>query len=175
MVRCAPRGSHIAYEPIPEHAETLRVEFPNVDVRQAALSDHEGETMFTHVLSEPGYSGFKLRPLPRQMELATITVRTARLDDDLPAGFVPTLIKIDVEGAEEQVIVGAMQTLRRHRPTVVFEHGRGSAAVYGTTPERIHQLLCEDAGLRIFDLDGAGPYGCEEFKSTPYFNFVAHP
>jgi hypothetical protein len=122
----------------------------------------------------PGYSGFKLRPLPRQMELATITVRTARLDDDLPAGFVPTLSKIDVEGAEEQVIVGAMQTLRRHRPTVVFEHGRGSAAVYGTTPEQIHQLLFEGAGLGI-DLDGAGPYGCEELNSTPYFNFVAHP
>jgi hypothetical protein len=36
-------------------------------------------------------------------------------------------------------------------------------------------VLSEDAGRRIFDLDGAGPYGCEEFMSKPYFNFVAHP
>jgi FkbM family methyltransferase len=36
-------------------------------------------------------------------------------------GLAPTLIKIDVEGAEWYVLNGALETLRRHRPTVLLE------------------------------------------------------
>jgi hypothetical protein len=39
MVRCAPRGQHIAYEPLPEFAERLRRELPGVDVHNAAVSN----------------------------------------------------------------------------------------------------------------------------------------
>ena len=51
----------------------------------------------------------------------TIPVRVTTLDilrGDLPA---PTLIKLDVEGAEDRALLGMRETLVRDRPAVVCE------------------------------------------------------
>ena len=158
----------------------LRAEFPNVEVHEAALSDHPGESEFAHIRgSAEGWSGLRFRPLPtgEVADLENIAVRLEVLDDVLVPGYRPAVIKIDVEGAEEQVFRGALRTLRHHRPIVIFEHGVGSADHYGTTPGAIFTLL-SDIGYRIFDLDGNGPYTREEFERTFYacvrVNFVAH-
>ena len=45
------------------------------------------------------------------------------------------------EGAELQVLEGAVTTLQRHRPIVIFEHGSGSAETYGTLPADVFGLL----------------------------------
>ena len=44
MVRLAPLGTHVAYEPVPESCAQLVAAFPQVDVRQAAASNVDGET-----------------------------------------------------------------------------------------------------------------------------------
>ena len=62
-----------------------------------------------------------------------------------------------MEGVEEEVLQAGVNTLRRHRPTVAFEHGAGSADHYGTTHDRLHHLLAEELDYRIFGLDGDGP------------------
>ena len=179
MVRCAPNGRHVAWEPLPAFAGRLRERFPSVEVREAALSDHAGEREFAHVLGEPGWSGFVARPTPGGSEVETITVRCERLDDALPAGVQPALVKIDVEGAEELVLRGALETLSRHRPVVVFEHGAGSADHYGTSPLRIHGLLTAELGYEIQGLDGDGPYTAARFTEMvatgERVNFVARP
>jgi FkbM family methyltransferase len=178
IVRVAPAGRHIAYEPIPALAAELGRRYPAVDVRRAALSDEEGETEFTHVKSHSGYSGLRERPYPGKEELERIQVHIERLDDALPEGFVPSFVKIDVEGAEGKVLAGAIATLERHRPVVAFEHGKGAASVYGTTPADIHTLLVDRARLRIFDMDGGGPYSRDQLEETfelgTYWNFFAH-
>lgn len=177
MVRLAPDGRHVAWEPLPAFARRLRSEFPAVEVREAAVSDRAGTRSFAHVVDEPGWSGFEARPTPRGGPVETIAVRCERLDDVvLPAGVQPALIKIDVEGAEELVLRGAGETLRRHRPVVVFEHGAGSAEHYGGTPDRIHELLAE-LGYEIGGLDGDGPYDAKRFTEIvatgERVNFVA--
>ena len=155
LVRYAPRGSHVAFEPLPDLAALLRRDFPGVDVRNAAVSDRAGDVTFHRVARHPTRSS--LHTLGRDAaEIEPLTVRSETLDESLPDGFVPRLVKIDVEGAEEQVLRGAMRTLSTHRPIVVLEHNRDSRH-FGTSSATIHALLAE-AGLQVFDIDGNGPY-----------------
>jgi FkbM family methyltransferase len=179
IARIAPEGRHIAYEPIPELHERLAAAYPDVDVRRAALSDLAGDAFFTHVVDAPAYSGLRQRAdLPNwASEVRRIPVRTERLDDVLAEGDAPALVKIDVEGAELHVLRGAVRTLERHRPFVLFEHGVGGADLYGSRPGDVFDLL-DGAGLRIFDLDGVGPYtrdGFEAVFTEPVWNFLAAP
>ncbi len=179
IARIAPRGRHIAYEPLPVFHTDLAARFPRIDVRRVALSDADGETTFTYATARPWVSGFRRGHHSVDAAVETISVRTERLDDHLPDGYVPHLIKIDVEGAEELVFRGALRTIAQHRPIVVFQHGRGSADYYGTKPGDIHRLLTVDAGLRIFDMDGGGPYTSaafdEAYDTNAHFHFVARP
>jgi len=179
LVRIAPAGRHVAWEPLPELAARLRAAFPGVEVREAALSDRAGRRDFAHVVDDPGWSGFLARPNPADAVAETIAVEAERLDDTLPEGVNPAFVKIDVEGAEEQVLRGGLETLRRHRPVIAFEHGAGSAEHYGTTPEAIHRLLAGELGYAIHGLDGDGPYDearfGELFASGERVNFVARP
>lgn len=178
MARCAPKGSHIAYEPLPELYAELVARFPGVDIRRAALSTKPGMTTFTRVVDALGYSGIRSQDYPRKMQTESIEVDVESIDQSLPSGWVPRLIKIDVEGAEHDVVLGGIETIAAHRPIVVFEFHRGSARHYGSTPEKMHGLLCGRAGLRIFDIDGGGPYtvdGLERaFNAGRVWNFVAH-
>ena len=178
MVRLAPNGRHVAWEPLPAFAARLREVYPGVEVREAALSDRAETREFAHVVAGPGWSGFMVRPAAGG-EVEMIRVRTERLDDALPEGVRPVFLKIDVEGAEEEVLRGAMRTLHSHRPVIAFEHGAGSADHYGTTPEAIHRLLAGELGYAIHGLDGDGPYSegrfAEIFATGERVNFVARP
>ena len=174
IVRLAPQGRHLAYEPIPTYYQRLSTMFPNVEVRQAALADKDGEATFNYVTNMPGMSGLHQREYPQRPQVERLTVRTERLDDHLPPGYAPDLIKIDVEGAEHLVLAGARQTIRAHHPTLVVEYGRGTQPYTGFGPEEMYHLLTDDLGYRIFDLDGNGPYTLTEFTTTTHWQFVAH-
>ena len=179
LVRYAPQGKHIAYEPLPHLHQYLVAHFPTVDVRLAAVSNVEGEQEFTYVKNVPGRSGFREISYPHQPSIQKIKVRVETLDTNLPEGYVPALIKIDVEGAERQVIEGGIKTITKHKPVIIFEHGKGSAAHYGTRPHHIYGLLCERAGLRIFDFSGNGPYTLsqleEAFELDERWDYIARP
>ena len=179
ILRVAPQGQHMAFEPIPDLNEALVKRFPGVEVRQVALSDSSGTAEFSHVQDAPAYSGLRERSdLPEGVGgVRQLQVRTERLDEALPEDYVPTLLKIDVEGAELGVLQGAAETLERHRPFILFEHGAGGADLYGAHPNQVFDLL-DAVGMRIFDLDGSGPYSRERFEQTftePIWNFLAAP
>ena len=177
IVRVAPYGKHIAYEPLPFLCEHLVERFPGVEVRQAAVSNEMSEQSFTFVKNAPACSGFHTRKFT-SAHTETLVVRTDTLDECLPEGYVPAFIKIDVEGAERLVIEGALKTIAMHKPIVVFEHGKGGADYYNTQPGDIYALLHNEARLRIFDMDGGGPYSLAQFEDTyarnDRWNFVAH-
>lgn len=155
IVAAHPGARHLAFEPLPELAADLRARFPSVEVRTAALADRSGTATFTRVIDAPGHSSLAADSAGSGTEQLTVALEA--LDDTLPEGFAPAFIKMDVEGAEERALRGMLRTLRTFRPIVVFEHG-DHAARFGTTHEAIHDLIVGEAGLRLFDIDGAGPY-----------------
>jgi FkbM family methyltransferase len=165
FVELAPRGRHIAYEPVPALADDLERQFPEVEVRRRALSDQAGETSF--VVHRELASRSSLRSVGYSSdETEQLTVQVEDLDSSLPEGYVPHLLKVDVEGAEHLVLRGARQTLREHRPLVLFEHQKSTASHYGSGPDELYDLLVDDLGMRIFDMDGSGPYSRERLRGT---------
>lgn len=169
-LRCAPDAQHIAYEPVPFLATRLRAEYPTVDVRQVALSDQPGSASLLIDHAQPAFSRLSSIGRNTDSELESIDVRVAALDQDLPADWHTSLIKIDVEGAEEGVIRGGIEFITRERPVIIFELGRGAAP--------IHELLTGDPGMRIFDIDGVGPYSRDQLvdatEAGKIWNFIAH-
>jgi len=51
MIRICPRGSHFAFEPIPDLYAELRRRYPAVHIYPYALSDEVGSCSFQHVVS----------------------------------------------------------------------------------------------------------------------------
>jgi FkbM family methyltransferase len=186
LLRLAPRGRHVAFEPIPERFERLRRAFAGapVDVNPFALADRPGEATFVHVLRYPAMSGLRRRvDLAPDEATSELRVPVETLDRVLPPGFDVALVKIDVEGGELGVFRGGIETLRRTRPVVVFESGLGGAGSYGVAPEEIYDTVVRAIGLKISLmgdwLAGGAPLSsaafAEEFHTGRNFYFLAHP
>jgi FkbM family methyltransferase len=167
ILQIAPDGHHVAFEPLPRLVAALRSSFPDTDVRELALSDTTGTASFVHVVDDPAYSGLKEREYPAGVGdvREEVSVKLARLDDEI-GDLEPDFIKIDVEGAELQVLRGAVDTLTRCRPVVWFEHGRGAAEYYRTAPGEVWDLLTEVGLDRIYDANAVGPLSRGAFEDS---------
>lgn len=135
----------ISFEPSPHAYARLRDNVllndlaERVALHQVALGSESGDVRFTtgldtvnHVLAsdEPG---------------AAVTVPIRRLDDVL-SGATPTLIKIDVEGFEAQVIDGAAATLAAPSLLAILVELNGSASRYAGSDDEVRRKL-QDAGF----------------------------
>jgi FkbM family methyltransferase len=182
ILKAAPQGKHIAFEPIPGLFTALQKRYgKRAALYDYALSDKEGTVSFTYYKDRPAVSGFKERKHLGESNVSVLTVQTKRLDDLVSPDVPVHLIKIDVEGAEWQVLQGAVQTLKQHKPIVLFETGLGGADEYNTTPEQLHDLFA-GCGLSIsvleYYLKGLAPLSREEFCGQFYkgynFFFIAY-
>lgn len=150
MLEIAPRGTHIAVEPQPVYARQLRRLFPTVRVLEVALGEQPGTAEFVQALDSPARSGFKRQEYPSARERTRMmTVKVERLDDVVTATSPIAFIKMDVEGAEFQVLRGAMATIRRDRPVIVFEYGRTGRQEFGVEPAAMWKLLHVELGLEV--------------------------
>lgn len=128
--RLSPQGRVVAFEPLFENLEHIRHNivlnnFQNIIVRSEALSDIDAQAQF-QVSAEPTWGKLVSVGKDAGLKAGTIEVKVSRLDSLVEAGEIPTpdLIKIDVEGAEAQVLRGAERTLRKARPLLLIElHG----------------------------------------------------
>jgi FkbM family methyltransferase len=110
------------FEPQAECAKVLRAfaaATPTVRVHEVALGATSGEaTLHVPVSGDRANSArASLRDGGSAARRQTVTV--VPLDSFDFSGV--TMIKIDVEGAEDDVIAGAIQTIRRHQPLLLVE------------------------------------------------------
>ncbi|MDG2228364.1 MAG: FkbM family methyltransferase [Flavobacteriales bacterium] len=134
----APSGAHIGFEPIPEiYTKVIKTLGGVNDIRQLGLSDERGETTFNYVKSNPLYSGIKKRNYPGKESIEELVIKVDTLDHQLFQSPRVDLIKIDVEGAELNVLKGGINTITKFNPVIVFEYEQGASDVYGVTPAEI--------------------------------------
>jgi len=187
MIRNAPLGKKIGFEPVPELYRSLKDKYrtdPLVSISPVALYDKAGTTSFQHVVNEPAYSGIKKRRYDgKQVVINQITVDTDTLDRVLDRNTEIDLIKIDVEGAEFPVMKGGVETIKRCRPVIIFECGLGASEFYDTHPEDVFDLIRNECNLKISTLkdylDGQPPLSRDDFidhyNLEKEYYFVAHP
>ena len=125
-----PGGTIFCFEPMPvnlrqiEHNANLNG-FTNIRIVEGALGNIDGEARFW-MSAEPTWGKLvSTGKLPDKM-IGETTVSIRRLDGlGLPP---PDVIKIDVEGAEVDVLLGGIETLRKYRPRLLIElHGTNAA------------------------------------------------
>jgi len=126
-----PSGRVVCFEPVPACADLIehnaRINgFGHVEVRREALGGEEGEAAF--LVAAASSEGMLATSQARSTALdvvgeITVPVRTL---DGLFAGHgpKPDVIKLDVEGAEVDLLRGGRRALRAHRPLLLIElHG----------------------------------------------------
>lgn len=129
-----------AFEPVPWLATRLVRRFPDVTVYPLALSNTAGmASLHIPIIGESLVTGLStLSPITADnyAEDHVITVQTLPLDQ-LDLGDIG-FIKIDVEGHEQSVLEGALETISRYRPRLLveIEERHAPAAL-----ERIKQML----------------------------------
>ncbi len=121
------QGTVISIEPFPPAFAELQWhtqanDCANVKQLCAAVSDRDGEALFA-----PGDDASTGRlsgaANSSTVERNSLVVKTHRLDSILNDLEIeaPRMIKIVVEGAESNVLLGAEETIRRHRPHLVVD------------------------------------------------------
>jgi len=168
MCRLAPEAVHHAFEPIPELAKQLRLQFPQSLIHQHAIANYAGMSTFKYVRNAPAYSGLKERSYDHDNpEVEDINVDTVRLDDVISDNESVDLIKLDLEGGEYHAMKGAVSLIRRCKPIIIFEAGEPSSAYYGVSPEMIFSFISENLGYSISTmkmwLENEPPFSKEAF------------
>jgi len=187
MIKGAPMGRKFGFEPIPMLYHFLSSKYqgdPTVTISAVALYDKSGTTTFQHVLNAPAYSGIKKRKYDgKHVEIEQISVATDLLDHIIPPDVFINLMKIDVEGAEFQVMKGGAATLKRCRPVIIFEFGMGAADFYNSKPNELFAFLTRECGMKISTLKAFLEHSPElseaqfshMFEQGSEYYFVGHP
>ena len=183
MLKLAPFGKVIAFEPIAENCRYISKKNKNAIIHNIALSDKAGESTFYHVIGRPARSGLRKQAYPDPNEqVKVIKVPVRRLDDIIPKHIKIDFIKIDVEGAELLVLCGAENVIRASKPIIVFEHGAESAKQFESSTEQIFDFMTNQCGLNVSSMErwlkSERPYLRNEFVdrvcSNKEFYFIGY-
>jgi FkbM family methyltransferase len=123
-----PSGHVYAFEPIPETAarvqhNTKLNNFQNITVFTKAVSSSTGEGELL-VTRHPGGAKLSTICTPLNSEISgTISVELVSIDDYIARKTLPppNLVKIDVEGAELDVLRGMCETIKQFKPIIIYE------------------------------------------------------
>jgi FkbM family methyltransferase len=121
-----PTGTVLAYEPQPELANYLQgagtsFRWTNVQVHSVALSNRGGKSTL-HIPGGGISPGASLESSVLQKAAgSSFECLVDTLDHQLVGRPAPSFLKVDVEGHELALFEGAAETLRRHKPALLFE------------------------------------------------------
>ncbi len=137
-----PTGHVHCFEPVPANVATLRAnldanQFKNATIHTVALSDEDGE-----VTMDLGVRGITAH-FASGGGFAAVAARCDSL-----ALQPPSMVKIDVEGAETRVLEGMRESLELGRPVVVVEVHEGQ--------DRSVRRILDELRYDVSELDDNG-------------------
>lgn len=145
-----------------------------------ALSSRPGEVELFVPSDGDVYSSLRADGLVRNsVSYESIRVQSRTLDEVVESLGLERVdvIKIDVEGAELDVLYSAMNLLNRYRPVVIVEYSTNTWNAFGATAEAMQSLCFEhNYVIRQFNLQKRlfDPIEEDVWKS-PYLNLVLVP
>jgi FkbM family methyltransferase len=140
-------GIVYAFEADEEIFRCLEHNCPRAICLNKALSDKEGEGVFQKLAESPGssfvYTGRKFGTYAEKFPSQLVPIQFTTLD---LLGLASSerkisLIKIDVEGCETQLLRGAEATIRKHRPVLMLELNEEALRIQGDTPQNLAATL----------------------------------
>ena len=153
-----PSGRVYAFEPLPRNLTLLKRhvqmnQLTNVQVMEGAVSDKSGTARFS------------TGEIPEMTHLSPegqIDVQTFQLDELISSGRLPPprVMKVDVEGAEADVLSGARELLQRHKPILLL-------ATHGS---EVHRKCCDmlrELGYTLYPLDDKPLEESSEVRAEP--------
>jgi len=175
-----PAAHIIAFEPIPGTIDILRRNIglngtANVEAIPMGLSDSAGILTF---YVDPAHTGAATcaqlqHPEPGSVAtrcpVSTLDAVLEERDDEVQ------FIKCDVEGAELNVLRGALRTIEKYRPTIFAELLRKWSARFGYHPNAVIDLL-SDRGYQCFAFERGRLERCSSITDqtvSTNFLFVA--
>ncbi|HEV3230430.1 MAG TPA: FkbM family methyltransferase [Solirubrobacteraceae bacterium] len=148
-----PRGHVFAFEPHPQSAALIAAsaranDLETITILPLALGAAAGRAHLLDV-REPSWSHLASYGEHPQSS-GSLPVEVAAIDELLEQGRIrpPTVVKLDAEGAELDILAGMSQALSSHRPAVICE--------LHATNEPFADFM-ESAGYAVENLDGPEP------------------
>lgn len=154
-------GMVYAFEPLPENVQRTRANvqanrFSNVQILEAAVSDHSGngELMVAEYVGGSALSSVEHPPDVK----GVLPVRLVTIDELVAKNEVraPQVVKIDVEGAEIEVLRGMSITLESYHPFVIFEIDDRVQDAYDRKYNQCLAFLAQH-GYRVLPLEDSYP------------------
>lgn len=167
------------FEPIPETFEILKKnalanDFAYYSVLEnMAVGNETKEIEFEHCIDYVAASAKKLSNTLKSDLMAnykTIKIKSTKLDDYFKKGTVINLIKIDVEGFESDVILGAKRVIQENRdialviewtPSILDEQNLGSHVDEAVSFLESEKFRVFHIGSHIWVKDGVGGHAEE--------------
>jgi FkbM family methyltransferase len=153
-------GKVLAFEPSPREYGRLRTncelnDVPAVQLFRMALSDSNGTAELAIATAE--HAGQNLLGEARsEIEiLRRESVPVMRFDEVPGVSALPRLdlFKLDVEGEEYRLLLGAAESIQKHRPVILFECSAPHLKARGSSPAKVWELL----GSWQYDVYGFDP------------------
>lgn len=150
-----PTGKVLSFEPVKALSSVIERNlslngFVNVDVQPVALADFAGRSafIFSQGRSTQGCLIASETHDCQPTKNEAIDVDVERLDSLTEGGFpLPSLIKVDVEGAAAAVLCGAKRTIEKASPSIYIE-------LHGPEEQRAVRDLQQSFGYCVQTLDG---------------------
>lgn len=158
-----PTGQVLAYEPDANNVKLLKRNVDlnnceNIVVREFALSDKAGETLFSrdkvtgctgHLGTGPTYA----ETIFGNSREHLVEVAVTTIDQEVERWGAPHLIKLDIEGGEFDVLSGSVQLLEQQRPILVSELSSGGEKLNGSSKAVLATKLLNSLDYSLWDID----------------------